>query len=59
MSYQISCVLAYFVQNGLTPLHLSVFYALEYGDYSTMSTLLDCNANCFAENNVCFHSSLC
>ncbi|CAI9782538.1 unnamed protein product [Fraxinus pennsylvanica] len=36
--------------NGWTPLHLSVFYALESGEYSTMTTLLDYNANCFAED---------
>ncbi|KAH6805679.1 AAA-type ATPase family protein / ankyrin repeat family protein [Perilla frutescens var. frutescens] len=37
--------------NGMTPLHLSVWHSLRAEDCSTVNTLLEYNANCSAEDN--------
>ncbi|KAL5572658.1 hypothetical protein UlMin_022255 [Ulmus minor] len=37
--------------NGMTPLHLAVWYSLHSEDCSTVKTLLDHNADCSAEDN--------
>ncbi|KAL7239893.1 hypothetical protein ACSBR2_005708 [Camellia fascicularis] len=40
-----------FVQNGMTPLHLAVWHSLRAEDFSTVKTLLECNADCSAVDN--------
>jgi hypothetical protein len=40
------------MQNGMTPLHLAVWHALQAGDCSTVSVLLSYNADCFAKDDV-------
>ncbi|EXB79940.1 Protein cfxQ-like protein [Morus notabilis] len=37
--------------NGMTPLHLAVWYSLRSEDFSTVKTLLEYNADCCAEDN--------
>ncbi|GMN50526.1 hypothetical protein TIFTF001_019684 [Ficus carica] len=37
--------------NGMTPLHLAVWYSLRSDDCSTVKTLLEYNADCSAEDN--------
>ncbi|EPS58473.1 hypothetical protein M569_16341, partial [Genlisea aurea] len=37
--------------NGMTPLHLAVWHSLTAGDCATVSSLIDCNADCSAEDN--------
>ncbi|XP_041005658.1 ESX-1 secretion system protein EccA1-like isoform X1 [Juglans microcarpa x Juglans regia] len=37
--------------NGMTPLHLAVWYSLRAEDYSTVNTLLEYNADCSAKDN--------
>lgn len=37
--------------NGMTPLHLAVWYSLRSEDCSTVKTLLEYNADCSAEDN--------
>ncbi|GJM90809.1 hypothetical protein PR202_ga07124 [Eleusine coracana subsp. coracana] len=37
--------------NGMTPLHLAVWHALQAGDCSTVSVLLSYNADCFAKDD--------
>ncbi|XP_057968591.1 ribulose bisphosphate carboxylase/oxygenase activase, chloroplastic [Malania oleifera] len=37
--------------NGMTPLHLAVWYSLRAEDCSTVKTLLECNADCCAKDN--------
>ncbi|OAY80558.1 Protein cfxQ [Ananas comosus] len=37
--------------NGMTPLHLAVWHALQAGDCDTVSTLLGHNADCSAQDN--------
>ncbi|KAF5482034.1 hypothetical protein F2P56_002635 [Juglans regia] len=37
--------------NGMTPLHLAVWYSLRAEDYSTVNTLLEYNADCNARDN--------
>ncbi|KAL0410661.1 UNVERIFIED_CONTAM: protein CfxQ [Sesamum latifolium] len=39
--------------NGMTPLHLAVWHSLRAEDFSTVNTLLEYNADCSAEDNVC------
>ena len=41
-----------FMQNGMTPLHLAVWYSIRVEDHSTVKTLLEYNADCSAEDNV-------
>lgn len=38
--------------NGMTPLHLAVWYSIRAEDHSTVKTLLEYNADCSAEDNV-------
>ena len=40
------------MQNGMTPLHLAVWYSLRAEDCSTVKTLLEYNADCSAKDNV-------
>lgn len=40
------------VQNGMTPLHLAVWYSLQSEDCETVKTLLDYNADCSATDEV-------
>ena len=40
------------MQNGMTPLHLAVWYSLRVEDCSTVKTLLEYNADCSAKDNV-------
>ncbi|RVW96300.1 Protein CfxQ [Vitis vinifera] len=40
-----------FMQNGMTPLHLAVWYSLRAEDCSTVKTLLDYNADCSSKDN--------
>lgn len=40
------------MQNGMTPLHLAVWYSLRAEDCSTVKTLLDYNADCSSKDNV-------
>lgn len=40
------------MQNGMTPLHLAVWYSITSKDISTVKTLLDNNADCSAKDNV-------
>lgn len=42
----------FYMQNGMTPLHLSVWYSIWSEDYSTVKTLLEYNADCSAKDNV-------
>jgi hypothetical protein len=44
------------MQNGMTPLHLAVWHALQAGDCSTVSVLLSYNADCFAKDDVLLDS---
>ncbi|XWS26854.1 hypothetical protein CRYUN_Cryun26dG0066200 [Craigia yunnanensis] len=37
--------------NGMTPLHLAVWYLIRSDDYATVKTLLEYNADCSAEDN--------
>ncbi|OMO89297.1 CbxX/CfqX [Corchorus capsularis] len=37
--------------NGMTPLHLAVWYSIRSDDYATVKTLLEYNADCSAEDN--------
>ncbi|KAG6772091.1 hypothetical protein POTOM_023487 [Populus tomentosa] len=37
--------------NGMTPLHLAVWYSIRVEDHSTVKTLLEYNADCSAEDN--------
>ncbi|KAI8023644.1 hypothetical protein LOK49_LG03G01366 [Camellia lanceoleosa] len=37
--------------NGMTPLHLAVWHSLRAEDFSTVKTLLECNADCSAVDN--------
>ncbi|KAJ4822596.1 hypothetical protein Tsubulata_021925 [Turnera subulata] len=37
--------------NGMTPLHLSVWHSIRAEDYSTVKTLLEYNADCSAKDN--------
>lgn len=37
--------------NGMTPLHLAVWYSIRSDDYSTVKTLLEYNADCSAMDN--------
>ncbi|KAL9440625.1 hypothetical protein AB3S75_019320 [Citrus x aurantiifolia] len=37
--------------NGMTPLHLSVWYSIRSEDYATVKTLLEYNADCSAKDN--------
>lgn len=41
-----------YMQNGMTPLHLSVWHSIRSEDYSTVKTLLEYNADCSAMDNV-------
>ena len=41
-----------FMQNGMTPLHLAVWYSLRAEDCSTVKTLLEYNADCSSTDNV-------
>jgi hypothetical protein len=40
------------LQNGMAPLHLAVWHALQSGDCSTVSVLLSYNADCYAKDDV-------
>lgn len=42
----------FYMQNGMTPLHLSVWYSIRSEDYATVKTLLEYNADCSAKDNV-------
>jgi ankyrin repeat protein len=42
------------MQNGMTPLHLAVWYSLRAEDCSTVKTLLEYNADCSAKDNVMY-----
>ncbi|XWS72025.1 hypothetical protein CRYUN_Cryun02cG0005200 [Craigia yunnanensis] len=37
--------------NGMTPLHIAVWYSIRSDDYATVKTLLEYNADCSAEDN--------
>ncbi|EEF48253.1 Protein cbxX, chromosomal, putative [Ricinus communis] len=37
--------------NGMTPLHLAVWYSIRSDDFSTVKTLLEYNADCSAKDN--------
>lgn len=39
-------------QNGMTPLHLAVWYSLHAEDVLTVKVLLEHDANCSTEDNV-------
>lgn len=45
------------MQNGMTPLHLAVWFSLHAEDCSTVKILLEHNADCSAEDDV-WHSNL-
>ena len=45
-------ILVLFMQNGMTPLHLAVWYSIRPDDLSTVKTLLEYNADCSAKDNV-------
>ena len=40
------------MQNGMTPLHLAVWYSLQSEDCATVKTLLEYNADCSATDDV-------
>lgn len=40
------------MQNGMTPLHLAVWYSLQSEDCETVKTLLEYNADCSATDEV-------
>ena len=40
------------MQNGMTPLHLAVWFSLRAEDCSAVKTLLEHNADCSAKDNV-------
>jgi hypothetical protein len=44
------------VQNGMTPLHLAVWHAIQAGDFSTVSVLLSYNPDCFVKDDVLLDS---
>lgn len=46
-------------QNGMTPLHLAVWYSLRAEDCSTVKTLLEYNADCSAKDNVLWATISC
>jgi hypothetical protein len=43
---------AFFLQNGMTPLHLAVWHSLRAEEFLTVKTLLEHNADCSAKDNV-------
>lgn len=45
-------------QNGMTPLHLAVWYSLRAEDCSTVKILLEFNADCNAKDNVLWSALL-
>lgn len=60
MKYMIHCYLLVevyafvylFMQNGMTPLHLAVWYSLQAENCDTVKTLLEYNADCSAMDDV-------
>lgn len=47
------CCAVILMQNGMTPLHLAIWYSLRAEDCLTVKTLLEYNADCSAKDNVC------
>ena len=48
-----------FMQNGMTALHLAVWYSLQSEDCATVKTLLEYNADCSAKDDVILQYFAC
>lgn len=49
---EVSAFVYSIMQNGMTPLHLAVWYSLQSEDCATVKTLLEYNADCSATDEV-------
>lgn len=56
---EVSAFVYSFMQNGMTPLHLAVWYSLQSEDCAIVKTLLEYNANCSATDDVILLNFAC